>query len=811
MDRPNQDEEASTANVCDQIQSEEPEENGEIVSEDTSLVKQETIDSEGEIADVSFTNLSDTIKSEAPASPDPIPSESYGSQNFLTESNIEVKEEPKQEKSKREYKREKEKKEKKHKSHKHKKRSRSRSPSAKHNKRTPSTSPIRHSSSRDVQDTPRRYQNGDKKRESKKNLSNNPPALLNRCRQLIQIGENQGALINDEDLRICIKEINELSQCVENIQSKREILHEELKEMIKEEIEHIKKIHGDLPKHMQNVLVFERNSVFIATENASNNGIPALPPPPFGFGFIPPPMLGKFPPPPPGLPGQPGMPFPPPSGLATLMQQPPPNFQLAPPPFLPTMNVPPPPIKSAVTVTITNPSTSEEPRRSPKPVPLMSLAPPAVPDFSKPPPVATETPKPKPKSEPVPLMSKTFLPPPDFVSNSEISKNLSSILTNALKAQVSQKTTSPFTTATSTPTKNVPSLMSIRFLIRKPSRTIIGDNKMYGPIYPPELAEMIQAGVMPYGMMNRTVPAPWAVNGYPPMIHPLELHQMLRQVGMSPMPYHDSPPQLRKLFIGGLSHDTTDEQLGNYFAQWGPVIDAIVIRDPNTKHSRGFGFVTFASIFSADAAMNDRPHVIGGKTVDSKRAIPREQMLSMIPPPFFDNDPAPGCKLLLSGIVAGVHSVDALRIYFETFGTLDQVEILGHPRGLGFVIYEEKESADKCLAHNNGRHVVNERKIDVRVFVKTPTGSTYWKRPQTRADNRSSLYSQLADLNIKDSDSKSGTDTTGNSSRAGETPQHFDEESNYGGTTTEDDCNLFEHDDNDECTSQAESSASQTK
>uniref|UniRef100_A0A8R1DXH6 RRM domain-containing protein n=1 Tax=Caenorhabditis japonica TaxID=281687 RepID=A0A8R1DXH6_CAEJA len=326
---------------------------------------------------------------------------------------------------------------------------------------------------------------------------------------------------------------------------------------------------------------------------------------------------------------------------------------------------------------------------------------------------------------------------------------------------------------------------------------------MYGPYpYPPEVAEMIQSGGFPFAMMNRGMPPPqW--NGYP-VIHPFELHQMLRQfqqMGMGQYQQHDSPPQLRKLFIGGLSHDTTDEQLGNYFSQWGPVVDAIVIRDPNTKHSRGFGFVTFASIFSAEAAMKDRPHVLGGKTVDSKRAIPREQMSSMIPPPFFETDPAPGCKILLQGISNGTHSVDSLRIYFETFGTLDQVEILGSPRGLGFVIYEDKESAERCLAHNGGRHIVNERKIEVRVFTKHSNGSTYWKRPQQQPHSRE-LYEQLSHLSLKDGDRKS----TGNSSSAADTPQNYDEDSNYGGTTTEDDCNAFEHEEG----SSEESSAEQT-
>ncbi|KAK6062006.1 hypothetical protein COOONC_00325 [Cooperia oncophora] len=111
----------------------------------------------------------------------------------------------------------------------------------------------------------------------------------------------------------------------------------------------------------------------------------------------------------------------------------------------------------------------------------------------------------------------------------------------------------------------------------------------------------------------------------------------------------EGPPQMRKMFIGGLSHETSDDALRVYFTQWGPVVDAIVIRDPTTKQSRGFGFVTFATIASLEAAMVDRPHVIAGKTVDSKRAIPREQMTPLFPPPFFSCEQSPGCKLLLSG------------------------------------------------------------------------------------------------------------------------------------------------------------------
>lgn len=44
--------------------------------------------------------------------------------------------------------------------------------------------------------------------------------------------------------------------------------------------------------------------------------------------------------------------------------------------------------------------------------------------------------------------------------------------------------------------------------------------------------------------------------------------------------------QFRKLFIGGLSYDTTDEGLKSHFEQWGEVVDCVVMKDPATKRSK---------------------------------------------------------------------------------------------------------------------------------------------------------------------------------------------------------------------------------
>ncbi|XP_059029472.1 heterogeneous nuclear ribonucleoprotein A1-like [Mustela lutreola] len=53
-------------------------------------------------------------------------------------------------------------------------------------------------------------------------------------------------------------------------------------------------------------------------------------------------------------------------------------------------------------------------------------------------------------------------------------------------------------------------------------------------------------------------------------------------------------------------------------------MDCVVMRDPNTKRSRGFGFVTYATVEEVDAAMNARPHKVDGRVVEPKRAVSRE-------------------------------------------------------------------------------------------------------------------------------------------------------------------------------------------
>lgn len=85
-------------------------------------------------------------------------------------------------------------------------------------------------------------------------------------------------------------------------------------------------------------------------------------------------------------------------------------------------------------------------------------------------------------------------------------------------------------------------------------------------------------------------------------------------------------PPCSKIFIGGLSFETTDEALKRYFEQFGPVADAIVMKDAVSRRSRGFGFITYMNSASVDAALSVKQHVVDNRRVEAKRAVPRSEV-----------------------------------------------------------------------------------------------------------------------------------------------------------------------------------------
>ncbi|EDQ91416.1 uncharacterized protein MONBRDRAFT_2423, partial [Monosiga brevicollis MX1] len=147
-----------------------------------------------------------------------------------------------------------------------------------------------------------------------------------------------------------------------------------------------------------------------------------------------------------------------------------------------------------------------------------------------------------------------------------------------------------------------------------------------------------------------------------------------------------------KLFVGGISWNTNEESLTDYFQRYGTVIDAVVMRDSVTQRSRGFGFVTFADPKSVTDVLSSGPHVVCDREIDPKRAIPRSS-----------SDPASTTikKLFLGGLASSMNE-DSIKNYFVQFGEIEDAlcqrdRDTGRPRGFGFITFKTEEAAESVL------------------------------------------------------------------------------------------------------------------
>lgn len=158
-----------------------------------------------------------------------------------------------------------------------------------------------------------------------------------------------------------------------------------------------------------------------------------------------------------------------------------------------------------------------------------------------------------------------------------------------------------------------------------------------------------------------------------------------------------------KIFVGGLSRDTGDEELRNYFTNYGVVIDCQVKRDPNTGNSRGFGFVTFKDAASVDRVIAEHNHTLQGKTIDPKRAQARGG--------------ADGCRKVFVGGLDPNLTEDKIRDYFNRYGKIDLIEQpfdreKNVKKGFCFITYETGDAVETlCM---NQKHHVGGRDVDVK-------------------------------------------------------------------------------------------------
>ena len=89
------------------------------------------------------------------------------------------------------------------------------------------------------------------------------------------------------------------------------------------------------------------------------------------------------------------------------------------------------------------------------------------------------------------------------------------------------------------------------------------------------------------------------------------------------------------------------EKIRKYFEAFGAVQDAVVMKDPVSRRSRGFGFITFEHSSYVDNVLAQDVHTIDSRKVEAKRAVPRSEV---------SRDPLPAKPAVSSPVVSNLHS-----------------------------------------------------------------------------------------------------------------------------------------------------------
>nr|GEW83448.1 nucleotide-binding, alpha-beta plait [Tanacetum cinerariifolium] len=153
-------------------------------------------------------------------------------------------------------------------------------------------------------------------------------------------------------------------------------------------------------------------------------------------------------------------------------------------------------------------------------------------------------------------------------------------------------------------------------------------------------------------------------------------------------------PANRKLFVRGLSWNTTSETLCAAFKEHGEIEEGAVIIDKASGKSRGYGFITYKDIEATRKAL-EAP----SKLIDGRMAV---CILACEGVPTVGANPDQAQRKLYIGGLSPEITNESLLTFFGTYGEIEEGSVAydketNKSRGFGFITYKTVEAAKKAI------------------------------------------------------------------------------------------------------------------
>uniref|UniRef100_A0A1B6G3J6 RRM domain-containing protein n=1 Tax=Cuerna arida TaxID=1464854 RepID=A0A1B6G3J6_9HEMI len=154
----------------------------------------------------------------------------------------------------------------------------------------------------------------------------------------------------------------------------------------------------------------------------------------------------------------------------------------------------------------------------------------------------------------------------------------------------------------------------------------------------------------------------------------------------------------RKLFVGGLSWETSEKELRDHFGTYGEIENVNVKTDPNTGRSRGFAFIVFKAAEAIDKVLAASDHIINNKKIDPKKAKARHG------------------KIFVGGLSTEL-SDDDIKNYFSQYGNIVEVEMpydktKNQRKGFCFITFDSEQVVSELL--KTPKQSINGKEVDVK-------------------------------------------------------------------------------------------------